>query len=324
MSDNDDFTTRLRAWSYRRQFLDRSATNAQDLLRYLVAVYSSHPSGPLTLHSRTAAMTPTTIQEWEERREAVRIPGMRGSIFLVPIEFAADLIAATRKPVSGLVASLRYAGMDLADYETLKPQVIAVLQKPLPVTAIKRAYPDAERIMTAVRTMANEGLLLRLGGSLRRDDLRYVATESWLGAPIGAVDAERALHWLASAYLEAFGPARVADFAWWSGCTIRRARTAFASQATVDVGNGYLLPIDLIESFDAVSPLPVDSLAIVPKWDAYTMAYAPDGRQRWIDNEHLTKAFTLLGRPAQSGDALPLVLVGGRAVASWAHRFDGH
>jgi hypothetical protein len=323
MTDLHDLTTQLRAWSYRRLYLNRSDTDAFNVLRHLVAVYSSHPSGPLTLHCRTAAMSAETIREWEEQRAAVRIPAMRGSIFLAPIEFAPDLIAATSKPFSGLLASLRYAGMDLADYEALKPSLLDFLREPLPVSVIKRAYPVAERVMTAVRTMADEGLVLRLGSSLRRDDLRYVATESWLGALLAEADRDQAIRWLAETYLRAFGPARIADFAWWSGCTIRQARAAIGDCETVDVGQGYLLPPDLVDAFATVPPLPDGCLTVVPKWDTYTMGYAPDGRQRWIDDGHLIKAFTLLGRPVQSGDALPLVLRGGRAIASWSHRFEG-
>lgn len=53
------------------------------------------------------------------------------------------------------------------------------------------------------------------------------------------------------------------------------------------------------------------------------MGHAPDGRQRWIDAAHLTRAFSFLGKPTTSGDSLPLILLGGRAVASWSHRFAG-
>jgi hypothetical protein len=71
-----------------------------------------------------------------------------------------------------------------------------------------------------------------------------------------------------------------------------------------------------------IDPAVID---VLPKWDSYTMGYAPDGRQRFIDDRYLKQAYTsATGSPgATAGDGLPLVLVGGRAVASWAHRFEG-
>ncbi|TME93509.1 MAG: hypothetical protein E6I52_24215 [Chloroflexi bacterium] len=55
------------------------------------------------------------------------------------------------------------------------------------------------------------------------------------------------------------------------------------------------------------------------------MAYAPDGRQRLVDDAFLGRAYTTVeGSPgATAGDGLPLVLRSGRAVAIWSHRFDG-
>jgi len=43
--------------------------------------------------------------------------------------------------------------------------------------------PTEARIMTGVQFMAYEGLVLRVGSSLRTESLRYVATETWLGHP---------------------------------------------------------------------------------------------------------------------------------------------
>jgi hypothetical protein len=65
---------------------------------------------------------------------------------------------------------------------------------------------------------------------------------------------------------------------------------------------------------------------VLPKWDSYTMGYAPDGRQRFIDDQYLPLAYTsVTGSPgATSGDGLPLVLRRGRTVGTWSHRFDGH
>ncbi len=77
------------------------------------------------------------------------------------------------------------------------------------------------------------------------------------------------------------------------------------------------------ERCEAIEPAAV---AVLPKWDSYTMGYAPDGRQRFIDDRFLSLAYTSLsGSPgATSGDGLPLVLRGGHAVGSWSHRINGN
>ncbi len=54
------------------------------------------------------------------------------------------------------------------------------------------------------------------------------------------------------------------------------------------------------------------------------MGHAPDGRQRLVDDAYLGLAYSKGGGGTLAGDGLPLVLRGGRAVASWSHRFDGN
>jgi hypothetical protein len=55
------------------------------------------------------------------------------------------------------------------------------------------------------------------------------------------------------------------------------------------------------------------------------MGYAPDGRRRFVEDQFLTRVYTSVsGSPgATSGDGLPVILRGGRAVATWSHRFAG-
>jgi hypothetical protein len=175
------------------------------------------------------------------------------------------------------------------------------------------------------RVLAREGQILRLGKSLRTDQLKYVATAAWLGASLEPVDPGEALSWLATEYLRAFGPARVADLAWWAGVSRRAAVSALASAATVE-RDGLLILAEDAAAFDRLEPIDPLSISLLPKWDSYTMGYAPDGRQRFIDDRFLSLAYTSVsGSPgATSGDGLPLVLRGGRALGTWSHRFAGN
>jgi hypothetical protein len=182
---------------------------------------------------------------------------------------------------------------------------------------LKEAVKTSGKLTTALHTMAYEGLVLRLAPSVRSDRLQYVATEAWLGTPLDDVDPDAALAWLAAEYLRAFGPARIRDFAWWAGVTQGRARAAFETVDTLEVGGSLLLGRDQQNEFENVRPLDPGQLTILPIWDAYTMGYAGDGRQRLIDDAHLKLAFT------PNGDGMSLILRGGRAVAWWLHKFTG-
>jgi hypothetical protein len=174
------------------------------------------------------------------------------------------------------------------------------------------------------RILARQGQVLRVGASLRTDQLKWVATSAWLGRPFEEVDRAAALAWLGRAYLSAFGPARVADFAWWAGCTRRDATTALVRLRAVE-RDGLLLLEEDVDAFDNVEAIDPARVDVVPKWDSYTMGYAPDGRERFIDESFLKLAYTSVGGSpgATAGDGLPLVLRGGRAVATWSHRFSG-
>ena len=322
MTDSPDRRSRQRAWSYRRQRLGRAAEGPLGALRDVVAVYSSHPTAPLALLAR-AGLDSTRFGALEERREALRIPAMRQSIFLVPRETAGRIFAATRLPIEKHAPRLRFAGLDWDQYAALKRRVLEVARAPMTTAALQAALGLDQRAVIGVKTMCREGLVLRIGSGLRSDSLRYVATEAWLGEPLEEADDEQALRWLAEAYLRGYGPARVADFAWWSGVPKRRAQAALADLAVVDVGGGLLLPADQQPEFERVEPISADALDLLPKWDAYTMGHAPDGRERLLDDAHLRLAYTAPGGSATSGDGLALVLWGGRGVATWSHRFEG-
>ena len=58
------------------------------------------------------------------------------------------------------------------------------------------------------------------------------------------------------------------------------------------------------------------SVDLLPRWDAYTMAYAPDGRRRFVHPNVQAAVYTPIG-VGLAGDGNPVVLVDGEAVATW-------
>ena len=118
MSESD-LLARLRAWSYRRQHLAAPIAGLAEALRSVIGVYSSHPTAPLSLLARSKPFTAADFASLEERREAIRIPAMRGSIFLVPSDFAARLFAATAQPIEKRARNMQWAGLDMDAYQKL-------------------------------------------------------------------------------------------------------------------------------------------------------------------------------------------------------------
>jgi hypothetical protein len=327
MADTADFIARVRAWTYRRQLLESKAGDPLAALEQVVGVYSSVPTAPLALLARCETLDEARFLALEQERRAIRIPAMRSSIFLVPTEYATRIFAATRVPIESRQRNLAYAGIDLAAYEALKPRLLELTRESADPAALEAEVGSGTRLNVVLATMSREGLVLRLGSSLRTDKWLYVSTEAWLGSPLDERDRLASLGWLADVYLRAFGPARIKDFAWWAGVTQREAGAALNAVNVIDVGQGHLLPADLVLAFESVEPIDPDALAVLPKWDSYTMAYERTGRRRLVDDEHLTSAYTSAGSAragATLGDGLPLLLQGGRAVGAWSHRLQGN
>ncbi len=324
-----DHLTRIRTWTYARQRLDGSAPNIERALRDVTAVYSTQPTAPLALLARCRTMGRGDLGQLDTARTVVRFAGMRGTIFLMPRDTAPAIVGATAVPIEKQGRRLAYAGVDLDGYERLKQTILEIAQQPVSPDELKVALgddlpPDA-KLMPIVRLLALEGLVLRLTleGSLRTSDLRYVATESWLGDLIQPTDPAEGLAILATSYLDGYGPARVEDLAWWVGAPRRRAAEALKTVETVDLGDGLLLPARDEDAFRATEPLDPDAIAILPKWDAYTMGHAPDGRTRFVAEAHRPLAYSQGGGGTLPGDGFPLILRGGVAVARWSHKLAG-
>jgi hypothetical protein len=315
---------KLTSWTYQRQLLGRRGSNALDALRTVIAVYSTHPTAPLALLARSNRLSRSEFQALEQTRKVVRIVAMRGSAFMLPTETAARVFAATRVGQEQLDGILRPRGLDAATYTRLTSLVLECCSKPVTPSELRNCAGTDEDVYMVARVLARYGRVLRVGASLRTDQLKYVATGAWLGHELEPLERAGALTWLAGEYLRAFGPTREVDFAWWAGVPRRAAQAALAHVETTE-RDGFLMLAEDGRAFDRLQPMDPDAVDVLPKWDSYTMAYAPDGRQRLIDDRFLSLAYTsVTGSPgATSGDGLPLVLRGGRAIATWSHRFEG-
>jgi Winged helix DNA-binding domain len=82
-----------------------------------------------------------------------------------------------------------------------------------------------------------------------------------------------------------------------------------------------LLPAADLAAFERVTPPAANAIDILPKWDSYTMGYAPDGCARLVSLQMQSRVYT--GADNVGGDGLGVVLVAGKAVAAWSSTFSG-
>ncbi len=291
---------RVRAFTYARQRLGRAAPDAATALDDVLAVYSSHPSAPLALHARSAAMSAEDFRA--AAAGALRVPAMRGSIHLMPAAAAARAFRALPESAAATAARLRGFGIEEERYAELRALLLDAAAAPRTQKELATALGlAAEEVKGATATMTREGSMVRVGApGLRSNALRYAAHA------IGEHDRDAALAWLAGEYLRTLGPARREDVVWWLGVPRGRADAALAAHATVDLGEGLLLRTADEQAF-AAAPRPT-GVDLLGKWDPLTMGHAPDGRDR-------------SGMEARCydvrGDGLPVVLVDGVAAGTW-------
>ncbi len=296
---------------YERQRLGRTAPDAKTALADVIAVYSSHPSAPLSLHARAAKFDAAAFR----RLRTVRLPAMRGSIHVLPEKTGHLAFRALPEAPARGARRMRNAGISDERYAELRAAVLDAAAEPIPARALREALGVEESLTPVLRAMTHEGVLVRVGAKgLRSNELL------WGAAEIPEADADEALAWLAGEYLRAFGPVRVADFAWWAGTTKGRAKTALGAHETEELDDGLLLRAEDAEAFDAAKG-PKGAVDLIPKWDPIAMGWAPDGRARFADDPILPRLYE--GRDvggATTGDSLPMVLVDGEAVGTWSLR----
>ena len=324
---------RITAFAYRRQALDGSARDPLDVLARVVGVYSAMPTGPLSIRARMPGVGPDDVRALELDRAAVRMRAMRTSAFLVPVDTASLVAAATAVPMGRFGWLLRAAGIEEGSLAGVRARVVAAAPVPVTPTELRARlaaagveganapWTEGAALGRVLSLLTASGDLVAVGGtSLSSNSLRYVDRRAWLGGGPGLapetaspVDPGKARAWLAGEYLRGFGPARVADVAWWAGWARTTAEEALAAHDTVDAGDGLLLHARDMRAFETAEPLG-DEIRLVPKWDAWTMGYPLDGRSRFLDRDVHDRVFD------GDGNGLAMVLRGGRAIGAWSHR----
>ncbi len=125
-----DLARRTTAFSFRRQRLDGSAASALDAVSSVVGVYSTNPTGPLSIHVRAPSATRAEVLALDDDRATVRMRAMRTSGFVVPRSIAALVRSATAVPIERFAWMLRAAHVTPEDFEATRRTVLAAADLP--------------------------------------------------------------------------------------------------------------------------------------------------------------------------------------------------
>jgi hypothetical protein len=200
-----------------------------DAVEHLVGLQAQNPWSPYqALHARLASFDPTTLSDALERRDAVRMVLMRGTIHLVTARDAATLRPVVQPVLDRELFTTRawgpgVAGVDLEPILAFARELVEARPRSMQElrAAIAERWPDldAASLAYAARNQLPTIQATPRGLWGRSGSVRLTTLRAWTGRDVAdeARPDEAILR-----YLRAFGPASTADAAAWSRLTSLR------------------------------------------------------------------------------------------------------
>lgn len=321
-------------------------TTPEDVVNRLVALHATEaPSVYLSVLARAPGLTLDDVRRaLYERRDLVRVLGMRRTMFVVPREMVPVVHAAAGRAVGRRLRTrlLKELATLPTDPPVMDPatflaeaerQVHGALAEhgPLDGAGVARWAPalrtaflpttdkawDVRRALTSpvLNVLSAEGRIVRgePRGAWTSNRYLWAPMEDWVPGGIPELDEERARVRLAEAWLEAFGPATVQDLQWWTGWNLGQTRAAVASLDVSEVqlaaGEGVVL-----RSTDLDAPSAEGHAALLPALDPTAMGWK---HRDWYLGPHRDRLFD------SAGNIGATVWWEGRVVGAWAIRRDG-
>ncbi len=285
----------------RQQLVEPRFAEPAALVEWMGAVQCQDYAGGLwSIGRRLRRATEAGVERAIEARAIVRTWPMRGTLHFVPAPDARWMVRLLAPRVLARSASRRRE-LEIDDATLRKARAVlgralrggGRLTRPAAYDALARGgiAPEGQRGIHVLGHLAQEGVLCF--GPREGRQPTFVLLDEWLPASREPARDE-ALATLATRYFRSHGPATAADFAWWSGLTLKDARAA------IDAG-GVRDPSEPKASRTAGPPAAV----LLQAWDEYLVAYrdrsAADGGAG--------------SRPAAVG--APLVAVDGVVRGAW-------
>ncbi len=305
---------RLRNQYIAQQTLDSPA----DVVRWFGAMQAQeYAAAHWALGLRTKGAVLADIEQAIVRREIVRTWPMRGTLHLVARDDVRWMLQLLAPRTMG-AASARHRELELDDriFARAEKVIVAALKGGRQLTR-----PALYQALGAAGIATKESRGLHIVGHLARRSIVC------FGAPVGKqptivllddwvpnakpMTRDVALAELALRYFTSHGPATVQDFSWWSGLTLRDARSGIES-ARPRLVNDSIDGISywLAESRGAARRTSrAPSAHLLPAFDEYTVAYRD--RSAVLDPAFAKRV------NAGGGIFNPIVVIDGQVVGSW-------
>lgn len=278
---------------------------------------------------RASAITDADVREAFQSGSLVRSWPMRGTVHVVPAEDIGWMQRATNHRVLPGAAKRRaFLGLDDASLALMTEVTVSRLGGGRSANRDELASAWAQAGVTGpdgdglgpwryhvIWWLSQNGIIvsgpLDDGGA---GEPRFVLTDEWIASP-RSLEGEEALVELVTRFVRGRGPVLERDFSWWTGLTMREAKTAFVGAAAagaitvVDVnGQRYYAEPELVAKASAV---PDDApLLLLPAFDEHLLGYTD--RSAVLDPAQFTRIV-----PGRNGIFRSTVVDEGRVVGVW-------
>lgn len=282
------------------------------------AQYSSDAA--LALHVRMNNLISNDLEKiLIDKRTIVRTWCMRGTLHLLAAEDFHWLMGLHGK-VFIQKSQRRYEqlGIDEKLYDKCIEKLYLLFSRSEPLTRdevkdylmMQGIKLEGQAPYHILRRAALDGLICF--GPERKGEPTYVLVENWLKIGSQHISKEEAIDKLVRRYLEAYGPASLADLANWSGLPMKTLRQGWKSVSNemIEVKNGeqrlYMLEKQFLSNkFRKVN----SAVLLVPAYDTYLLGY---------QNRDLILAPYAEKDVYRGGGLLrPAILIDGYIVGSW-------
>lgn len=299
---------------WRSTHLGRRPATVLEVATAGLGLYVMPPVSHLELAARIPDYRPGDLESVLAERRAIGLRTLRGSAFLMPVDLLPVVVPATRERNVRAFAGYLARRLQTATYETWAERVEAVLgtgemlTKGDLVARLDPPEPDRGLMGHVIGQKATESRLagVRVAASWRSAQVTYIRWDDWLpGVDVTTPDPDAARVVLARRYLAAWGPASVADLAWWSGLTRTQARAAIAAADAVPVGDDrWDLP-----GMDRTDTPPA-GVRLLPWWDTLFVTWKD--RTRFLPADRYPFVYD------RDGNATSVVLVDGEVAGVWS------
>jgi hypothetical protein len=305
---------------------DSPAPGAVEIAERLVGLHAKRPQTPyLSVYARNARLNPADLNAALYRdRTLLRAHCMRGTVHMLPLSQYRTVLSATAGQLDNMY---RRAFDDVPNKLAIEEAVLEFVRKNGPLshaelTASLKIESGERDLYLIVNELCTRGVLVKatVQGSWRSSIYNYELLDRWQPAiPEGETEALKSRSKLIEWYLGAYGPAALADIAWWIGLSQAQVKKAIAgidrplSYVRFDaIGDDAFIFEDELATLENYRPGKRPQVNVLPGFDPYVMAYA--NRSRYISADHYGRIFKRV-----SGIIEPVVLVDGWAVGTWKY-----